>query len=228
MCGRFTLSTPAEQVAELLRLDAAALAPRYNVAPTQTIFGVVACEAGRALVPFRWGLIPAWAKEMPTGARVNARIETVHEKPSFREAIAHRRCLIPADGFYEWEQGGGNKQPFHIRRRGNKLFAFAGVWERWRSPTDGRIIDSCAVLTTEAGDLTRHLHPRMPIILTGRRQFDYWLHDADAAHDFAPILDSLGRLDLELVPVGTRVNRVAVDDAECVAPAERLEQGTLF
>src|SRR5438067_1776144 len=156
MCGRFTLQTPIPILNQLFDLaDGPALQPRYNIAPTQTVAAVRA-GAGhqKELVLLRWGLIPSWADDPKIGNRlINARAETAAEKPSFRSAFRHRRCLVLADGFYEWQQIGGKKQPYLFRLRDGAPFAFAGLWEHWEK--GGRALDSCTVLTTGANDLVK-------------------------------------------------------------------------
>lgn len=140
-----------------------AVEPRYNIAPTQEVLAVSEMGDGREMRFFKWGLIPSWAKDMSMGARlINARSETVAEKPAFRQAFRRRRCIILADGFDEWQRTGGKKQPFFFRMRDERPFGFAGLWERWEGE-DGRVINSCAILTTEANEVLRPVHDRMPL-----------------------------------------------------------------
>ena len=139
--------------------------PRFNIAPTQEVSAVRDLGEGRELEFLRWGLIPSWAKDKSIGAKlINARAETVAEKPAFRSAFKHRRCLIPADGFFEWKKEGGRKEPHYITLRDGGLFAFAGLWEEWH-PEDGEAVRSCTIITTGANELVRPLHDRMPVIL---------------------------------------------------------------
>ncbi len=172
MCGRYTLRTPAPEVARHFNLSAQVewqLPLRYNIAPTQQIPVVRQTAAGRELTEVRWGLIPSWAKDAKIGASlINARSETVAEKPAFRSAIKRRRCLIPADGFFEWIKVGKQKQPVYCHRRDDGLFAFAGLWERWGE------VESCTILTGEPNALMRQYHDRMPVIL-GAEDFAAWL-----------------------------------------------------
>lgn len=158
------------------------LRPRYNIAPSQQIAVVRKSESGgehagnfsREVRAMRWGLVPSWAKDPKTGFKmINARGETVLEKPAYREAFKRRRCLIPADGFYEWQTEGRRKTPFRFALADGSPFAFAGIWERWKQP-DGRWLESCSILTTSANDLVRGIHDRMPVILD-RRHYDAWL-----------------------------------------------------
>ena len=168
MCGRFTLATVPEIVAEFFELAAVPdLSPRYNIAPTQPAPAIlVASERPARRFSFlRWGLIPGWAKDPKIGNRmINACAETVAEKPAFRSAYRRRRCLVVSDGFYEWQKGPARKQPFYILMRDDRPFAFAGLWEHWEGE-DGTTIDSCALLTTRPNDVLRPIHDRMPVIL---------------------------------------------------------------
>src|ERR671916_3522188 len=163
MCGRYTLTVPTDRLAAEFELDEvrAELSPNFNVAPTQSVAAVVAEGGKRRLETLRWGLVPSWADDPEIGSRmINARSETAHEKPSFRRAFRERRCLIPADGFYEWQRTDNVKQPFHIRMKSGRPFAFAGLWESWKD--SGSEIKSCTILTTEANGLVGEIHPRMP------------------------------------------------------------------
>lgn len=177
MCGRFTQRQPATrlrkefQVEEVPEVDAL-----YNIAPTQSILGVRQRPDGREMSFLKWGLIPSWAKDSSMGAKlINARSETVTEKPSFREAFKRRRCIIPADGFYEWQRTGSRKQPFFFHMRDDRPFAFAGLWDRWQSP-EGEVIESCTILTTEANEVLLPVHDRMPVILASE-DYELWLDD---------------------------------------------------
>ncbi len=176
MCGRYTLYAARDRIIERFRIarDLTAqkkLFPRYNIAPTQEVAAVrLACDRSRELVALRWGLIPHWAKEAKTDySTINARAETVAEKPAFRDAFRRRRCLIPADGFYEWQArpSAKLKQPWYIQLKSGELFAFAGLWERWepRLGQAGEPVESCTILVTGANDLVRPIHDRMPVIL---------------------------------------------------------------
>ena len=210
------------------------LAPRFNIAPTQDTAVVRADRATheRQLSLLHWGLIPSWAKDQSVGNRmINARGETVAEKPSFRTALRRRRCLIPADGFYEWQKTGGAKQPYLIEFDDGRPFAFAGLWESWHSgakPADpgcesaGPVIESCTIITTEASEMMRELHERMPVILD-ENDYATWLDPAlqdpaDVAHLIMPYpADSL-----RARPVSTHVNKPANDDPKCVEVQQRL------
>ena len=167
MCGRFVQSSPVERYARMFGAAATVeSAPRYNAAPTQPILAVRVAPSGmRELVPLRWGLIPAWSAGPDNRySMINARAETVHQKPAYRDAFRRRRCLIPADGFYEWRQECSGREPYYIRLRDGEPFAFAGLWESWQQP-GGERIDSCTIIVTEANELVRPIHDRMPVIL---------------------------------------------------------------
>jgi len=223
MCGRFTLTATPDEVSRQFGLsEIPRLLPRFNIAPSQPIATISTApeSALRVLVPRRWGLIPGWAKDPKIGNRmINARIETLAEKPAFRTALRKRRCLVPASGFYEWAvRPGGAKQPHHIALPGGSCFAIAGLWESWRDPT-GATVESCTLLTTAAIPKLREVHDRMPVILDPA-DFAIWLAPG------APDEQTLRRLArgatceaLELHPVGRRVNDPRFDDPACLAPA---------
>jgi putative SOS response-associated peptidase YedK len=228
MCGRFTLTSTPQALARRFDLaEPPALKPRYNIAPGQPVLVVRSDDAGaRRAGAVRWGLVPAWSSEPDPGARwINARIETLDEKPVFREAFRTRRCLVPADAFYEWADHGGFRQPYRIALPADALFAFAGLWERWRDPR-GDVLESCAIVTTDASPALRRLHDRMPVVLPDT-DFAEWL--APSQQDARALKALLRRArDPGFVhhPVGTRVNSVANDDPACAAaaaPAPRQE-----
>ena len=193
MCGRYTSTTPLADLARFFAVDrvvADDLGPRYNVAPTEEVYAVAVRHGERRLGVLRWGLVPGWAESPAVGSRmINARAETLLDKAAYRKAFARRRCLVPADGFYEWQTagGGGSKRPWYLARADGAPLAFAGLWESWRAPArgtpgsgadDGRIV-SCAIVTTVANDVLAPIHPRMPAIL-GPETWDRWL---DPDHD---------------------------------------------
>jgi putative SOS response-associated peptidase YedK len=222
MCGRYTLRHSQSDVSEAF--DALGpelgLVPRFNIAPTQDIAAVRRDPGGepdRELVALRWGLLPGWVKDpddFPT--LINARAETAPTKPSFREAFRRRRCLIPADGFYEWKKTADGKQPWFIHRKDDGLFAFAGLWERWER--DGRRVDSATILTTTPGELLERLHDRMPVILPDER-WAAWL-DPDLGSSEAEDLLGGDEEGLETFPVTRHVNSPANDDPACIRAAE--------
>ena len=177
----------------------------------------------------KWGLIPAWSKDPSGAARmINARSETAHTLPAFREAMKLRRCLVPADGFYEWKRTGAAKQPYCFEVNAEELFAFAGLWERWRDPS-GQWVRSCSILTTTPNAVTSPVHDRMPVILD-RNSYDLWLDPG--MQDVSAISEMLKPYDARLMrcyPVSTRINHVANDDEECSRPVEVVEtQKPLF
>ena len=219
MCGRFTLTTNLGAIAQ--RFGVARfleeVGPRYNITPTQTVI-VVNDDGTRHLRQMRWGLIPSWAKDPAIGNRmINARAETVATKPAFRVALRKRRCLIPADGFFEWTPAGRRKQPVYIALKNREPFGFAGLWEAWTSP-EGQEITSCTIITTEANEILKPIHDRMPVILN---------HDAEAVwldptiQDSArllPLLKPYPSEEMETYPVSTKVNSPANDGPECINP----------
>jgi putative SOS response-associated peptidase YedK len=220
MCGRFALFASGDELAERFRLaEAPALPPRYNVAPTQPVAAVRAAAAGRQLALLRWGLIPSWASDPSIGNRLlNARAETVADKPSFRAAFRQRRCLLPASGFYEWQKAGaGRKQPYFLRPKGGGLFALAGLWERWQSPA-GEAVESCTVLTTAANELMRPLHDRMPVLLDPASE-EVWLDPRALAEALRPLLTLYPGERMAALPVGPWVSDPRHEGARCLDPA---------
>ncbi len=230
MCGRFTLRAPAHALAAAFKVAIAAnLAPRYNIAPTQPVAVVRTAPAPagkrvRAFALLRWGLIPAWAKDAAIGARlINARAETLAEKPAFRAAYRARRCLVLADGFYEWQRTtGGGKQPWFIRRADDAPFAFAGLWEVWRGGA-GEAVESCAIVTTGANARLAAIHDRMPAILTPEAA-DLWLAPDQPPARLAELLRPAPEEALVAHPVDRRVNSPANDDPACIAPLAPLNR----
>ena len=218
MCGRFTLSQPAEAIASSFQLnEVPTLEPRYNIAPTQRVPTVLQKTGGdRQFQMLRWGLIPSWAKDLAMGAKlINARGETVAEKPSFRSAFRHRRCLIIADGFYEWQRLEGKKQPFYFRLHNGQPFAFAGLWEHWQDP-EGEAIESCTIVTTEANKLLQPIHDRMPVILDPK-DYDLWLDPTfQNPEQLKQLLQPLSSEAMTSYPVSTKVNNPANNTPECV------------
>ena len=217
MCGRYNLITDAQALADFFSLsNSLALKPRYNIAPSQEIPAVRQIGAARELALLRWGLIPHWAKEEKIGYRmINARAETVAEKPSYRTAFRQRRCLIPATGFFEWKRVNGGKQPYNIRIVEGNLFAFAGLWEHWKGG-DGKVVESCTILVTDANEVIRPIHDRMPVILDPddyRTWLDPGLHDPAK---LKPLLRPCPSEWIEYYPVSRRVGNPANDDPECV------------
>jgi putative SOS response-associated peptidase YedK len=234
MCGRYRLSRRKQIIEE--HFDAVSgeedWAPRYNIAPTQPVPVIRQHlkEPRRDLSLLRWGLIPSWAKDASGAARmINARAETAATLPAFREALKLRRCLIPADGFYEWHRSSTTKQPYCFEVRDGELFAFAGLWDRWKDPL-GQWIRSCSILTTTPNAVTSSIHDRMPVILN-RDDYDLWLDPG--MQDTAVVSDLLRPFDaraMRCYPVSSRVNLVLNDDEECGKPVvvEAPPQGQSF
>lgn len=188
-------------------------APRYNIAPTQFVAAVIEQQGKRQLTGFRWGLVPAWSKDPAIGNRmINARAETILDKPSFKPLLTRRRCLIPADGFYEWKKSAAGSQPFHIRRQDSGLFAFAGLWEEWQSP-DGSPLQTCTIITVEPNELMAPIHNRMPAILP-RQAEKLWLDVASNSKDVFALVRLLQPHppdDFESFPVSRAVNSPSSD-----------------
>ena len=219
MCGRFTLRTSNKALTkafDLLDADMAdLLRPRYNIAPTQQVAAIRVQDNGRRrLVLLKWGLIPSWAKDPAIGNRmINARGETVATKPSFRSAFKSRRCLILADGFYEWQKRGATKQPYCIGLSSGQPFAFAGLWEHWH--LGDQTIDSCTIITTTANELMEPLHDRMPVILPSSR-FDQWLDAESDRSDVEKLLQPYPAGEMAAYRVSTVVNHPRNEKPDCV------------
>ncbi len=223
MCGRFTLETDREDLIEAFGdlLWPERLEPRYNIAPTQPVLAIT--NTGERAAGFlQWGLIPSWAKDPAIGNRmINARAETLAEKPSFRNALRRRRCLIPADGFYEWRPEPGNrlKTPMYIRLRSGRPFAFAGLWEIWQPP-DGGELRSCTIITTEPNALLEPIHNRMPVILDPGG-YERWLDPTEQPPEhLSGLLKPYPAEEMTAHAVTRRVNNPKVDDKACIESAE--------
>ncbi|HLT58544.1 MAG: SOS response-associated peptidase [Limnochordales bacterium] len=219
MCARYTLTDTGELLLRQFRLAElpAGYRPRYNIAPTQAVTVVLNGQQRRA-AQFRWGLIPFWAKDASIGRKlINARAETVAVKPSFRHSLRRRRCLIPADGFYEWQAQDGRKQPLRIVPATQTLLAFAGLWDRWQSP-EGEEVYSCVIITTAANGFMRPIHDRMPAILSPA-DYDLWLDpDVQEPEAVTPLLRPCPDDMLRAYPVSTVVNSPRNDTPACIAP----------
>lgn len=222
MCGRFTRTLPMPEIAREFEVSdvSADLDPSYNIAPTQQV-AVVIDEGVRRLVPVQWGLVPSWAKDPSVGNKmINARAETITEKASYRNAFKKRRCLVVADGFYEWQKTGDGKRPIYIRLKSGKPFGFAGLYEVWEPP-EGEALTTCTIITTEANELMKPIHDRMPVIVPKEKQ-DLWLDPG--VKDQESLLDLLKpypAVDLEAYPVSRRVNSPANNSPDCIKPASR-------
>lgn len=233
MCGRFTLTVDPAELKDVFGnfTFPAQFAPRYNIAPSQPILAIANDVHRPDLLPpgkraadfFSWGLIPSWAKDPTIANRlINARGETIAEKPSFRGSFKHKRCLIPADGFYEWKMqyGEKTKTPYYIYMKDRRPFAFAGLWDEWHSPSGG-ILRTCTIITTEPNELMSTLHNRMPAILE-QKDFDQWLDPAPHAkhpEHLLPLIKPFSADKMSAHPVSTLVNRPGNDRPECVVPS---------
>jgi len=219
MCGRFVLTADATLIQQTFNLATlpAGMSPRYNIAPTQPV-AVISNDDPTELTFYRWGLVPSWAKDISIGNQlINARSETVDEKPSFRSAFKRRRCLIPANGFYEWTKDGKAKKPMFVHLKDQSLFAFAGLWEIWQSP-DGGGLRTCTILTTEPNDLIAPLHNRMAVILD-KADYDLWLSPDELGADaLKPLLRAYDADQMEVYEVSKAVNNAANDVPECIIP----------
>jgi putative SOS response-associated peptidase YedK len=225
MCSRFTQLKSWSDLIRIYRITAAAPAPnalaRYNIAPTQQVAVIrQAGGGGRELLSMRWGLVPSWAKDETIGNRmINARAETVLDKPAFRNAMRQRRCLIPADGFYEWQKRDkGGRQPYRITRLDEEPFAFAGLWEQWDKTRDRPPLLSCTILTTNANALVAPIHDRVPVMLTAD-DFAMWLETGIwSAEQAATMCRPFPAAATAATPVSPLVNRAGNDEPVCIAP----------
>jgi len=221
MCGRYEVHTPIEEIARrfdaAVTAEASALPPRYNVAPSLRVPVIRDGKAGRQLEAMTWGLVPSWAKDLSGVKPINARIETVFEKPMFRTAIRRRRCLIPADGFYEWKKGPHGKQPWHIGMADDGVFAFGGLWE-YRVAEGEPPLLSCAILVTDANELMKKIHDRMPVIIRPEH-YPSWLDpEQNDRDDILPMLEAFPAEEMRAYPVSTRVNNARNEGADLIVP----------
>jgi putative SOS response-associated peptidase YedK len=224
MCGRYAVISTPEAIRAMFRYaEMPNFPPRYNIAPTQPIAIVRLLDGKRQFALVRWGFIPSWVKDPKTVSLMfNARGETAADKPAYRNAMKRRRCLVPADGFYEWKRDGERKRPHFIRRRDSKPLAFAGLWETWTGP-NGEELETAAIVTTAANDTLRPLHDRMPVVVAPDA-FDLWL-DPNADPRIAASLMTPAPNDLlEAVEVSSAVNRVANDDPALLTPASEMPE----
>lgn len=217
MCGRFTLHTPQAEILQAFDVTAngVTLVPRYNITPSQDIPVVRAADDGRELALARWGLVPGWSKEArPKYSTINARVESVAEKPTYRMAFRHKRCLVPADGFYEWQKRGDKKVPHYIRMQDESVFAFAGLWEHWEGEQEA--FDSCAIITLPASGIMTTIHTRMPAIIAAH-DYDAWLDtNITEKPDIMPKLASALSGHLQAYAVSSYVNSPKNTDARCI------------
>jgi putative SOS response-associated peptidase YedK len=228
MCGRFALSISSVVIAKLFELDEVPdIQPRFNIAPSQPIAAILRQgrqEAKRILKQLQWGLVPFWAKDPSIGSRmINARSETVAEKPAFRHAFARQRCLIPASGFYEWQKVKGGKQPFFVRLQDEDCFAMAGLWDRWQGKE--KIIESCNILTTDANELMKPIHNRMPVILKPE-DYALWLDpEKTEKEQLLELLRPFSPNAMVAFAVSRRVNHPTHDAPDCIDPLPEKKGG---
>lgn len=221
MCGRFTFSISPELLTVNFGVKILGDLPRrYNIAPTQQVITIRSNGTGSRAGFMRWGLVPSWAKDPSIGNRmINARCESVHEKPSFRTAIRYRRCIIPANGFFEWKEEGGKKHPYYLRMKDGAVMGFAGIWDHWKNP-DGEVLETCSILTTASNRLIQPLHDRMPVILHPE-EYDFWLDRAVTEPEkLKPLYQPYPADLMEMYPVSTLVNNPRNDSPACIEPLQ--------
>jgi putative SOS response-associated peptidase YedK len=220
MCGRFNLTASSQQILDHFQLKRIShYEVSFNIPPGQQILNVVQLDNGsRKGVYLHWGLIPSWSKDSKIAHRlINARAETLKEKPSFRAAYKKRRCLIPATGFFEWQQTENGKQPYHIHHPDNSLFAFAGLWEHWEHEKE--TIYSCTIITTNANKFMQPIHQRMPVIIAPD-DYHAWLVKKTPINTLETILTADAYQQMQLTPISTRVNNPAHNDSDCLLPVD--------
>jgi len=225
MCGRFALKIPVQTLMALFDfIPTTATVPRYNIAPSQPVLIVRQEMSKRKGLLVRWGLVPSWAKDPAIGNRmINTRSETIASKPAFRDAYRYRRCLIPADGFYEWRKQGKQKQPYFIYRVDKQPLGLAGLWEHWQD-AHGNELETCTILTTSANETIKPLHERMPVIVE-TEGWQSWLNPDTPAELLEGLLRPGAEGILETHPVDSRMNRPDVDDAKCLEPLASPNMG---
>jgi putative SOS response-associated peptidase YedK len=223
MCGRFVQYASIETLQQNFNIHTTGsdVIPNYNVAPTQKILTIIKHDNENKLDKFHWGLVPFWAKDISIGSRmINARAETVSQKPSFRNAFKKRRCLIPADGFYEWKGEKGNKQPYYVSIPTGEPFAFAGLWETWTEKDEESVYKSCTIITTAASESIREIHHRMPVILNPEA-YEKWIDfDIHNPKELQLIINEGIIHDMNFYPVSKLVNSVKNNDPNCIKPID--------
>jgi putative SOS response-associated peptidase YedK len=219
MCGRFSLTQSAQTLARIFQLETVPdWLPRYNIAPTQSVATILQAEAEQQFRLLRWGLVPSWAKDLAIGTKlINARAETIAEKPSFRSAFKQRRCLVLADGFYEWKRMGVKKQPYYFQLQDGQPFAFAGLWEHWQG--NGAAVESCTIITTQANAVVESVHDRMPVILAPQ-DYASWLSSTTPIEQLHNLLHPYSTNGMKGFAVNSVVNSPASDRPECIQPLE--------
>lgn len=223
MCGRYKLTVPFREIVRLYNLtNSVNLRPRYNIAPTQDVLAIIydGATKQRPGEMFRWGLVPFWAKDIKIGYHlINAKAETITERPAYREAFKTRRCIIPADAFYEWQETGKSlKQPYAIVMKDRSVFGFAGLWEKWTDEASGEVIRSCTIITTEPNALCAPIHNRMPVILDPAN-YAKWLGEQPASNDaLQAMLKPFPAERMACFKIGTRIGNVKYDEASLAEP----------
>lgn len=233
MCGRYSLTRREEEVMERfgieqLLVENEALRPRYNIAPTQMVPVILDQDGQRVLAEMKWGLVPFWSKDpKKTKPIINARSESIAEKPFFKQAASKRRCLIPADGFYEWKKVNKEKLPLFIHLNDKQLFGFAGLWDQWKGP-DGEVVRSCTIITTEANDTMSPVHDRMPVIVRPEHE-KLWLDpEIKDIEKLRVVLEQLPNEAIDMYRVSTQVNSPAKDEPALIEPVSEAAQKSLF
>lgn len=219
MCGRFTLYADEDEILRSFGLTEPILdyRPSYNIAPGQNVVAVIHDGQKKRAGHLRWGLVPSWAKDEKIGYKmINARSETAHQKPSFKQLMARKRCLIIADSFYEWTQSDQVKQPHRISVKNRRLFAFAGLWDKWEQA--GKTLFTCTILTKDANDFMRPIHHRMPIILPKEKEEEWIRPEVKQPIEMKEFLDQITSEALSAYPVDTYVNKASNNDERCIQP----------
>lgn len=227
MCGRYSFAQLSEEVEKRFKIqvDGNTYVARYNAAPGQKL-GVITNFQPQKLNSFHWGLLPPWAKDPRMAYQmINARAESLQEKPAFRKAYSSQRCLVPADGFYEWKKVNKQKVPHYIRLKSQEMFAFAGLWEAWKD-VEGKIKNTFTIITTEANELMKPLHHRMPVILPNHLEKD-WLENSNI-QDLSLMLQAFDSQKMESFEVSTMVNKVQNEGVELIDPYKSQKQISLF
>lgn len=219
MCGRFALSIPISHIVKEFYIDEifSDQPVRYNIAPGQQVAAIINSNGRRIISDYEWGLIPSWAKDRALSYRlINARAETIGQKPSFKNSFHHKRCLIPASGFFEWKKEGANKKPYFIRLKSQDVFLFAGLYDSWTSP-ENQELKTCTIITTQANKSIAPIHDRMPVILSQDKS-DVWLDEKAEVHRLHALLVPCQQEEIELYEVSSLVNSPKIDDAQCIIP----------
>lgn len=227
MCGRYTLTAEPEVIQQAFDLDdVPQMRPRYNIAPTQKV-PVITGDAPKQLSFMQWGLVPSWAKDPSIGSKmINARSETLDRKPSFREAFAKRRCLVPVDGFFEWRKDGNAKYPMYIHLKDRQLFAMAGLWETWKTP-EGDVLQTCTIVTAEPNALVKQFHHRMAVILSPE-SYATWLDDGTSAEVLKALFAPYSEDQMTAYEVSSIVNNPNNDTPQVIEPYQSPTQKSLF